>query len=57
MNGAQALFKALTDAGIDTISRDTLIRCEFTKVQYLLHQSTISLPTSTIDSWSHPVLE
>jgi hypothetical protein len=29
MNGAQALFKALTDAGIDSISRDTLIRDEF----------------------------
>jgi hypothetical protein len=29
MNGAQALFKALTDAGLDSISRDTLIRREF----------------------------
>jgi hypothetical protein len=29
MNGAQALFKALIDAGLDTISRDTLIRREF----------------------------
>jgi hypothetical protein len=29
MNGAQGLFKALTDAGIDSISRDTLIRHEF----------------------------
>jgi hypothetical protein len=29
MNGAQALFKALTDAGLDSISRDTLIRRKF----------------------------
>jgi hypothetical protein len=29
MNGAQALFKALTDAGLDSISRDTLVRPEF----------------------------
>jgi len=29
MNGAQALFKALTDAGLDSVSRDTLIRRGF----------------------------
>jgi hypothetical protein len=29
VNGAQALFKARTDAGLDSISRDTRIRHEF----------------------------
>jgi len=29
MNGAQALFKALTDAVLDSISCDTIIRREF----------------------------
>jgi hypothetical protein len=45
MNGAQALFKALADAGLDTISRDTLIRREFLAASAAV-DVTIMLPGS-----------
>jgi len=45
VNGAQALFKALTDAGLDTISRDTLIRREFVDASAAVGV-TIMLPGS-----------